>query len=124
MVYERYEQPLLSRRAFVRRLVRHIAVALVVIGGSLLIGMEGYMALGGLSAVDAFLNASMLLGGMGPVNALDNDAAKIFAGTYALYSGIVFLVSAAIVATPVVHRILHKLNLDEDAAAGPGSEAT
>ena len=113
MVYERYDEPLLSRRAFLVRLARHIALALVVIGGSLVVGMAGYMGFGGLNGVDAFLNVAMLLGGMGPVNVLDNDAAKIFAGVFALYAGIIFIVSAGIVATPVVHRLLHKLNLDD-----------
>ena len=84
------QDPLLSRRAFVRRFARHLALALIVIGGSLAVGMAGYMSLGGLSAVDAFLNVAMFLGGMGPVNILPNDAAKIFAGVFALYAGMAF----------------------------------
>src|SRR5262245_29083289 len=103
-------------------MVRHVLVAVVILGGSLLAGMAGYMGLAGFSAVDAFVNSAMLLGGMGPVTPLPNDTAKIFAGIYALYAGIVFLVAVAVVAAPAIHRFLHRLNLDEtDGDASSGS---
>ena len=73
--------------------------------------MAGYIWIAGQSPVDAFLNAAMLLGGMGPVGELPSDAAKIFAGCYALYAGIVFIASAGVLIAPVAHRVLHKLHL-------------
>jgi len=114
-VYEHRSEPLISMPAFIRRLAGHIVAGVVVLGGSVTAGMLGYMGLAGLSPVDAFLNASMILAGMGPVDPLPTDAAKVFAGTYALYSGIVFLIVVGIVAAPVVHRILHRLHLEADA---------
>jgi uncharacterized membrane protein YhaH (DUF805 family) len=113
VAYERYNQPLIERRAFLWRWLRHMLLAVVILGGSLLVGICGYMQFAGLSAIDAFVNSAMLLGGMGPVDPLPNDNAKIFAGLYALYAGIVFLVAVAVVAAPAIHRFLHKLNLDE-----------
>jgi hypothetical protein len=71
------------------------------------------MGLAGMSAVDAFLNASMLLGGMGPVGDLPNDSSKIFAGFYALYAGLIFIVSAGVIIAPVAHRIFHRLHLQQ-----------
>ncbi len=77
-------------------------------------GVLGYHFIGGLSFVDAFLNASMILGGMGPVDILTNDSAKIFSGFYALYSGIAFLTSFAIIIAPIFHRFLHKFHLEDE----------
>jgi hypothetical protein len=113
-VYETYDQPLISRRAFALRFVRHALVAIALLGGSLLIGIAGYMGLAHLRLVDAFLNAAMILGGMGPVDVLSDDAAKWFAGLYALYSGVIFLVVVGVVFAPVLHRVLHRLHLDTD----------
>jgi hypothetical protein len=111
-VYEGLNQPLISRARFYARLSRHIVMAALVLAGSLLIGIVGYSVFAHLGFVDAFLNAAMILGGMGPVDALPDDAAKIFAGTYALYSGIVFLVIAGLVIAPIAHRVLHYLHLE------------
>jgi hypothetical protein len=119
-MYERYDQPMLSRRAFVARVLRQVAIATVLLGVSLLVGMTGYMSLAGLTAVDAFLNAAMILGGMGPVAVLTSDGAKLFAGLYALYSGIFFLVVAGLVLAPFLHRVLHSLHLDDDEDDQPG----
>lgn len=125
--YEHASQPLISRRDFTLRVLRHATVAVALLVGSLAIGIVGYAALDHLSWVDAFVNASMILGGMGPVDPMTNDAAKLFAGTYALYSGVVFLLSVGVVFAPVLHRILHKLNLqlppddDEDGAGSQGA---
>ena len=118
-VYERYSEPMLSGRAYLIRQSRHLILAVVVLGGSLLVGVLGYMALDDLSLVDAFVNAAMILGGMGPVDPLTNDAAKWFAGLYALYSGIVFLVAVAIIAAPAVHRFLHRLHVDDEPEEPP-----
>ena len=113
-MFEHRNEPLISRRHFVRRLARHGLWGLLIVGGSLGIGMIGYHALAGFSWVDSLLNASMLLGGMGPVGDLPNDAAKIFASAFALYSGIVFLVLAGLLLGPVFHRVLHRFHWEAD----------
>lgn len=110
--YEHKHQPLASRAVFVRRLLRSLLISMAIIGGSLAAGIAGYMATAHLSFVDAFLNASMILGGMGPVAVLDNDAAKIFAGIYALYSGLVLIAVAGIILAPAIHRMLHALSVE------------
>jgi hypothetical protein len=111
MYESRHHKPI-DNRAFTARFARHIAAALVLLFASLLIGMMGYITLENLSVVDAFLNAAMLLGGMGPVNAPVTTAGKLFAGCYALYAGLVFIVTAALIFTPIAHRILHKFHWD------------
>jgi hypothetical protein len=93
-------------------------VALLLVG-SLAAGMAGYAAFEHLGWVDAFLNASMLLGGMGPVNAPLTDAGKLFAGMYALYAGLVFIVSAGVLFAPVLHRVMHRFHLEEAANPHP-----
>lgn len=97
---------------FLKRLARHLALALVLMFVSLGAGIIGYMHFENLSSLDAFLNSAMLLGGMGPVNPPLTPAGKLFAGMYALYAGLVFIVTAALVFTPVIHRILHKFHWD------------
>jgi len=112
MIFERHNQPLISRKAYLRRQAKHFLIVLAIIGGSLLIGMCGYHFIEGQSWVDAMLNASMLLGGMGPVDPLHTVAGKLFASFYALYSGIVFLVVAGVLFAPAFHRMLHHFHLD------------
>lgn len=112
-LYEHHAEPLLSRRAFVWRMAQHLAVALAFIAGSLALGMAGYVRFEGLGWLDAFLNAAMLLGGMGPVESPRTTEGKLFAGFYALYAGLVFLIVAGIAFAPVFHRIVHRLHLDE-----------
>ena len=119
-MYERYDEPVLSRRSFVARVLRHAALAVVLLLVSLGIGVAGYMALAHLSFIDAFLNAAMILGGMGPVDLLPSDSAKVFAGLYAIYSGVFFLVIAGLILAPFLHRVLHLLNLDSDDDGRPG----
>ncbi len=111
---EHRKQPLLSKAAFIRRQLRFVLAALVFVAVSLGIGVVGYMHYADLSFVDAFLNASMILGGMGPVGELKNDGAKWFASFYALFSGIALLGTVAVILTPLVHRMLHVLHLDDD----------
>jgi hypothetical protein len=111
-MYEHRSRPLLSRRKFIRRLLLHGFAAAAVTVVSLAVGILGYRFLGDLPWVDALLNASMILGGMGPVDILHSPAAKIFASLYALFSGVAFLVTAALLMAPVVHRFLHRLHLD------------
>lgn len=106
-MYEpRHKKPI-PRRHFVRRLVVHFLASMILIAASLFIGMLGYHAYEALPWRDAFLNAAMLLGGMGPVESPQTDAGKLFAGLYALYSGLVFLVAVALILAPALHRMLH-----------------
>ena len=112
--FESKHQPLLSRRLFVRRLARNFAAALVLIGLSLLAGMAGYRYFEGMPWIDAFLNAAMILGGMGPVGELHTSGGKLFAGLYALYSGLALIVAAGTIFAPVVHRLAHDFHLKTD----------
>jgi hypothetical protein len=109
-MYESRTEAPLPKAGFVKRLLLHLGAALALLVLSLGVGILGYMHLERLSALDAFLNAAMLLGGMGPVNAPVTSGGKLFAGLYALYAGLVFIVSAALVFTPIVHRVLHKFH--------------
>jgi len=112
--YERRHEPLLSRRGFMARLMRHALVAGGLIAASLGVGTIGYRTLGGLEWVDAFENASMILTGMGPVSPMLSVAAKLFASGYALFSGIVFVTCVGVVLAPTVHRLLHHFHFEED----------
>jgi hypothetical protein len=113
MVYEHKSLPLLTWGQFLRRLVLHVLAAVAVLLVSLSGGMAGYAYFERLSWQDAFLNAAMLLGGMGPVETPQTNGGKLFAGFYALYAGLVFLVAVGIALAPVVHRVLHRFHLDE-----------
>jgi hypothetical protein len=113
-VYEPRAQPPLPRDRFIRRVLLHGAIALLLLTVSLLAGMAGYAHFENLPWRDGFLNSAMLLGGMGPVNPPQTDAGKLFAGFYALYAGLVFIVMAGLVFAPVFHRLLHKFHWDED----------
>ena len=113
--YERRGQRLLDGRHFARRMVAHLVVSLASLALSLLIGIAGYVGFEHLTWTDAFLNAAMLLGGMGPVNAPQTQGGKIFAGVYALFAGLVLLVAAGVVVTPLVHRLLHRFHFEEKA---------
>ena len=113
-MYESRKHPPLSRTRFARRLAWHFAGAAALVLGSLLLGMAGYNYFEGLTWRDSFLNAAMLLGGMGPVDAPRTDGGKLFAGLYALYAGLVFLVAAGLVLAPVLHRVLHKFHWDQE----------
>jgi hypothetical protein len=101
---------------FVRRLLSHFAVTIALLLASLGLGMAGYVYFERLSWMEAFLNAAMLLGGMGPVDTPQTEGGKLFAGLYALYAGLLFLVLTAILLAPVFHRVLHHFHFaDEDA---------
>ena len=113
-MYETRKQPLLRPRDFLRRVLLHLAAACVLLLGSVAIGMAGYMHFERLSALDAFLDTAMLLGGMGPVHIPVTDDGKLFAGFFALYAGIVFIATAALLLGPVAHRVLHRFHLDKD----------
>jgi hypothetical protein len=111
-VFEHKSEPLLPRRAFLGRLATSSSIGMVIVALSLLIGMVGYHALEGLSWLNAFLNASMLLGGMGPTDPIHTPAGKLFAGLYALYCGFAVLAVAGLIFAPVFHRFLHRFHLE------------
>lgn len=110
---ERRHERLAPVGVFLRRIAASwlISVGLIVI--ALTIGIIGYHSLAGFGWVDSLLETSMLLGGMGPVNPLPNDAAKIFASVYALFAGLLFIVVMGVVLSPLAHRVLHKFHIDE-----------
>ncbi len=120
-MYEHRHEPLLPRAKFLARLAGHALVAGGIVVGSLGIGVLGYHYLEGLAWVDSILNASMILGGMGPVDTLHTTGGKLFASAYALFSGMIFLVAAGVLFLPVVHRILHGFHLG-DTEVSPGGE--
>ena len=113
-MYESVKQPPLPRSRFAWRFMRHLLAAAGLLAASLALGMAGYAMFEHLAWADAFVNAAMLLGGMGPVDAPKSTAGKLFAGLYALYAGLVFIVSAALLFTPVLHRVLHRMHWDEE----------
>ena len=111
-MYEHRKQPLLSRAKFLRRVGRHGLVALAVLVFGLGIGVLGYHWLAHLSWIDSLLNASMILGGMGPIDPLPNNAAKLFASCYALFSGLAFVGIVSVLLAPFVHRLLHRVHAE------------
>lgn len=113
MIYEARKTLPLTRRQFLLRLARHAAVSFLLVLISLLAGILGYMHFEHLAWRDAFLNAAMLLGGMGPVNAPLTDGGKLFAGLYALYAGLVFLVVVGVMLAPLMHRLLHTFHWEK-----------
>ena len=115
-MYEHRHQPLLSRGQFLLRLARHAVGAGIVVLPSLAAGMLGYHVFEHLDWISAFLNSAMLLGGMGPVDAPRTTDGKLFAGLYALYAGLVFIVVGGFLVAPVIHRVLHRLHLEGDDA--------
>ncbi|HEX9347570.1 MAG TPA: hypothetical protein VF919_08355 [Gemmatimonadales bacterium] len=111
-MYEDRHTPPLPPRRFVRRMADHVAVAAVLVFVSLLVGMWGYEHYEHMPWRDAFLNTAMLLGGMGPVDPLHTNGGKVFAGIFALYAGVVFLVVAGLFLVPVIHRIAHLFHFE------------
>ena len=111
--YERRNEKLAPLPVFVRRVIESTAMAVALIGISLFIGIVGYHWIAGLPWVDSFLEASMILGGMGPIKELHTSGAKVFASSYALFSGLIFIAVMGFVLGPVAHRMLHSFHLDE-----------
>ncbi|MFO0917839.1 MAG: hypothetical protein U0872_05925 [Planctomycetaceae bacterium] len=124
LTFEHFSDPLSSRLKFLLRLIRNFLASIGIILGSLLIGMAGYRHYEGMSWVDAFLNASMLLSGMGPLGSPATESGKIFAGMYALYSGFVVILASGIVLAPVVHRFLHRFHLSGEHRKRPANHST
>ncbi len=114
MIYESKFHPPIPPKKFILRMVIHGLFALILLIISLALGMSGYMYYEKLSLSSAFVNSSMLLGGMGPVNNPVTESGKVFAGFYALYSGLIFLIVAALMLAPTIHRIMHKFNWNEE----------
>lgn len=110
--FEHRAQPLITPHQFIIRLAHSGIIAFALIAVSLFIGMVGYHILEGLSWIDAFLDASMLLGGMGPVNTPVTFGGKLFAGLYALYCGLAVILVASVILAPVAHRILHRFHME------------
>lgn len=112
-MFEHHSQPLLPHRWYLVRLARHFGFASVILAGSLAVGTLGYRGFEGFPWLDSLLNASMILGGMGPVNELRTAGGKLFASFYSLFAGVIFLVAAAVLVAPAVHRFMHRLHLEE-----------
>jgi hypothetical protein len=113
-MYEHRGEPLLTRIQFAWRVLAHLAMAAGAVAVALGIGVAGYRFIAGLPLIDAFLNASMILGGMGPTSdPLPTAAAKTFASLYALFSGLFFIALLGLLLAPFFHRVMHKLHLDE-----------
>lgn len=127
-MYEHRTHPPLTRGAFFLRMLFHFLVAVAFVSVSLGAGMIGYWHFEQNDVDmktwrDAFLNAGMLLGGMGPVHTPATEGGKVFAGLYALYAGLVFLVAAALLFTPIFHRLLHRFHWDQSAQNGRSHRA-
>lgn len=114
--FEHHRQPLLPRPMFIRRVLFFGSITVLLIGVSWGIGILGYRVLENMSWIDAILNSAMILGGMGPVNPLQTDAGKLFASIYALFSGVVFLVSVGVFIAPFFHRIMHRFHFAAEGA--------
>ncbi len=113
MPFEHHSRPLLPRKQFYKRVLRYAWFAFLLLGFSLGIGMIGYHYFNELPWLDSLLNASMILTGMGPIDQMKNDGAKWFASMYAIFSGVAFLSTVAVFLSPIVHRFLHRLHLDD-----------
>jgi len=120
--FESKGQPLAARSGFARRLMRNALWSAGVVFIWLIIGMAGYGGFEGMNSVDAFVNAAMILSGMGPVQMLNTVGGKIFAGVYAIISGIVIFGIAGIALAPLYHRMLHRFHLQDDEAAAKGGK--
>ncbi len=113
-MYEKVGDKLIPWPRFARRMALSLALTLGIVLLALAAGTVGYHAIAGLAWVDALLNAAMILTGMGPVDPMRNDASKLFATAYALFSGVVFLSAVGIVLAPVFHRVVHAFHIDDE----------
>ena len=115
-MFEHHKKELLSRTEFICRQIKYVGFSVIILACSIAIGTAGYHMYGRLSWIDSFLNAAMILTGMGPVDHLETDSAKLFAAFYALFSGVAFLTFVGVLFAPIYHRFLHRfhLNIDDD----------
>ena len=111
-MYERKHQRLLTRAEFAKRVIGHFLVAAGALSVALGTGIAGYHFIAGLGWIDSLLNASMILGGMGPLTPLTSDTAKIFASVYALFAGLFFVAMAGVLLGPFLHRLMHHFHVD------------
>ena len=111
--FERHHEQLAPISVYLQRIAGSLAIALGLMVIALSVGIVGYRLIAGFNFVDSLLEASMILGGMGPVRELPNDTAKTFASIYALFSGVIFIALMGIILAPVAHRVLHKFHIDE-----------
>ena len=111
--FERRHEKLAPISVYVQRIAGSLALAVALMAIALSIGIVGYHFIAGFNFVDSLLEASMILGGMGPVRELPSDTAKIFASIYALFSGVIFIALMGIILAPTAHRVLHKFHIDE-----------
>jgi hypothetical protein len=110
--FEHHRQKVIPRRAFFVRLGRAMLLWLALTAGGLVIGMIGYAATEGMGLADAFVNAAMILSGMGPVGELHSTAGKVFAGFYAILSGLIIVIATGFVLAPIFHRVLHRFHVE------------
>lgn len=111
-MFEHRKEPLLSKPEYYRRVIRSFCIGGGIIAGSLFLGILGYHYLEGFGWLDSLLNASMILGGMGPVGEMHTRAGKLFASFYALFSGVIFISAVGVMFAPVYHRFIHKFHLE------------
>lgn len=112
-MYEKKHEPLISLKRFIVRILISIALGFTMILIALVLGMWGYYYFEHMTIIDAFANAAMILSGMGPLTPLNTNAGKIFAGCYALFSGLAFIIIMGVILSPVIHRVLHQFHLTE-----------
>jgi hypothetical protein len=110
--FERRGQPVASRWKFLARMFVAIGMWIVLTAAGLAIGIAGYAAFEGMSFIDAYVNAAMILSGMGPLGELKTTAGKIFAGSYAIFSGLIIVIATGFVLAPIFHRILHRFHVE------------
>lgn len=111
--FEHRREPVISRRRFLHRMAKALALWLALTVVSLTIGIAGYAGFENMSFVDAYANAAMILSGMGPLSALNTTGGKIFAGSYAIFSGLVIVIATSFVLAPIFHRVLHRFHVEQ-----------
>lgn len=114
IAFERLSEPLATRQVFAGRLVRSIVIGSLIVAAALFGGMAGYHVFEGLDWIDSFVNAAMILSGMGVLAAPVSVEGKLFAGLYAIFCGLVLIAATAIMFTPVIHRFLHQMHMDDE----------
>ncbi|MDF2997872.1 MAG: hypothetical protein K0R27_3509 [Xanthobacteraceae bacterium] len=112
--FEHIRQPLATRRVFIARMAKSVGIWLGIMLFGLAVGIAGYALTEGMGVVDAYLNAAMILSGMGPVSELHTTAGKLFAGSYAIFSGLVIVLATGVVLAPIIHHVLHVFHVDTD----------
>ena len=110
--FERRRHTVISKQAFARRMLRAIGLWFALTALGLAIGIAGYAGLEGMSLTDAFMNAAMILSGMGPATEIKTEAGKLFAGFYAIFSGLIIVIATGFVLAPIFHRVLHKFHVE------------